>query len=182
MTRLIIFDWDDTLFPSRYMINEPNDLSKNDIEYLEQSIIYVLEEAMNHGTVYILTNATKEWFYHCIETYCPKLKNIIINRLKIKDIIFARVLYSVYYNEEDIVMWKSHALFNIIQDYPKDYIKNIIFIADQKNDFLSIDNLLCIYNKIDVDKYKYKDNPTLYDVTQQHIILFRYLKDNYTGR
>lgn len=65
---MVIFDWDDTLFPSSYLKQKgvfppaicPTEL-KNKLQHLESLVIVILTKALEYGDVYIITNSEKGW-------------------------------------------------------------------------------------------------------------------------
>ena len=57
MNSLIIYDWDDTLFPTSY-IQKISNLNKMKIELLEKYNIRLLEKSCRLGRTIIITNAS----------------------------------------------------------------------------------------------------------------------------
>lgn len=84
MKRIIIFDWDDTLFPSTYLsINNIvskeciNNFERDYIEILSKDVVSLLEKLLEKYPVYILTNAEYSWIRHCIDRWYNPLSTII---------------------------------------------------------------------------------------------------------
>ena len=112
---IFIFDWDDTLFPTTFLLNEDiinqNNLSEElqkNISILEEIVINILNYAINKGDVYIITNSSLVWFKYSFNKFLPNLKNVIekIN------IISARDDYEFIYPGEN-KKWKEKAFLNL---------------------------------------------------------------------
>jgi hypothetical protein len=80
----IIFDWDDTLFPSSWVDRKRLHANYQSLEELpeerrlqfvnlEQQIITLLEKASNYGHVLIITNAQNGWIQFCCNKFLPNL-------------------------------------------------------------------------------------------------------------
>jgi hypothetical protein len=80
----IIFDWDDTLFPSSWVdrirlhanyqcLEELPEERRLQFVNLEQQIITLLEKASNYGHVLIITNAQNGWIQFCCNKFLPNL-------------------------------------------------------------------------------------------------------------
>jgi len=79
----IIFDWDDTLFPSSYVEREgfhgvssfdelPRESQSQFID-LERQIMTLLKKASEYGHVLIITNAQNGWVEFCCKRFLPNL-------------------------------------------------------------------------------------------------------------
>merc|ERR1719506_168254 len=64
---LIVFDWDDTLFPTTWSINDSS-ASKEARGLLEDAYI-VLTDALKLGHVSIVTAAARSWLQQCAESH-----------------------------------------------------------------------------------------------------------------
>jgi len=87
----IIFDWDDTLYPTTwitsnsYLIENPSDASENIKDYFKQLsnlILFVIRYAKRYGEVIIITNAQEIW----IEKSCCLMPELLLF-LKTIDVI-----------------------------------------------------------------------------------------------
>eukprot|EP01066_Platyproteum_vivax_P013661 Platyproteum_vivax@DN616_c0_g1_i1.p1 len=74
---LIIFDWDDTLFPTSHCVRIwqglPNCLLLQD---LEMQVHKLLTTAMEHSTIKIVSNANHQWL-HLTMSLLPKVKGLV---------------------------------------------------------------------------------------------------------
>jgi histidinol phosphatase-like enzyme len=76
-----IFDFDDTIFPSTFlMIYKEQILTKNykeDMLKLENTIINTLEKLENLGFVIIVTNSAPGWVEYICKAFFPKILNVL---------------------------------------------------------------------------------------------------------
>jgi hypothetical protein len=91
---LIIFDWDDTLFPTSFLarngyFSEQNIYSTEKdekfikkIEKLEQSVIDLINISLTKGEVYIITNAVIGWVEYTSKQFFPNFYKIL-DKIKI---------------------------------------------------------------------------------------------------
>lgn len=172
---VIIFDWDDTLFPTTWLTS--NKLNIYDINVrqsllplfvtLDRVICNVLNRFMLYGEVFIITNALPDW----IKISCSMLpKSSII--LKNINIVSARKLYQ--YRFPDTMEWKKHAFKNLIRTYDDSFL-NIISIGDADYEYFALINL---YNYGEKKKkflkpIKLIKNPSLNIIIDQLTILSR---------
>lgn len=117
---LLILDWDDTLFPTTWLVKQNIDLSQNinDVKILKyfsklDEILYKFLSNLNKlGKVVIITNAVKKWIYVTTELL-PKTKKIInIN----SDVISAREICELKYPKQ-MHLWKSYIFKNFVENY-----------------------------------------------------------------
>ena len=76
MNTLIIYDWDDTLFPTTFVLNK-NQLDQKELLLLEEQNIKILEKSRQLGRTIIITNASTQWIYNSSEQYMPNLYKYI---------------------------------------------------------------------------------------------------------
>mmetsp|Transcript_28121 Transcript_28121/g.27925 ORF Transcript_28121/g.27925 Transcript_28121/m.27925 type:complete len:148 (+) Transcript_28121:544-987(+) len=81
---ITIFDWDDTILctsylnPNGYATNDPVPINvKPTLKKLETIAIELLLKAVEHGDVYIITNAAHGWVEFSSEKYLPKVYEIL---------------------------------------------------------------------------------------------------------
>jgi len=75
MKALLIFDWDDTLLCSSAIMTRGCNLPP--LGPLEEAAAKLLEQAMRHGDVCIVTNASMDWFRQSSEKFLPRLQPIL---------------------------------------------------------------------------------------------------------
>lgn len=170
MTIAIIFDWDDTLFPSSYYNDKRNYATFiKSVNLLETSIISILNKSQLCKNVYIMTNASMIWLNYCLDNYMPKLKLYL--RI-IAGIISSRDMYSQKY-PNDIVLWKTLSMIDLLKENPR--ITSIIFISDLVIDFQSLHKIKYIMPNINTKTYKFIEQPTMCQIIKQQIEFETYL-------
>ena len=106
---VVILDWDDTVFPSSYLVATGHGLEEPHIEATVLAELQVLEEVASrflleiqkHATCVIVTNAEAGWVELSAARFMPKLASVV-NKLRI---VSARTTYERYYPDSP-VDWK----------------------------------------------------------------------------
>ena len=130
---LIIFDWDDTLLPTSFLLykdaidneNKLNEKDKSKIYKLEQLVKNLLTLSLSKGDVYIITNAGEGWVEDSAKKFYPDIKEILD---KI-EVISARKDYEQKY-PNDTKLWKIGAFLNLKNRLNEDLITNILCLGD----------------------------------------------------
>jgi hypothetical protein len=171
--KLIIYDWDDTLFPTSWLkdnginIDNNDDIYKYKLYFQEiDNIIYsLLLLSIKYGKVLIITNAQKIWVKKSAEICLPKSYEIIIKYI---NVISANEVYSNI--DSDIRNWKVR-LFNNLNYFDKK-ITDIINIGDSYYEYYALVKLQ--YNTNCKNKYlkniKFVSNPTYDEFVDEHKI------------
>ncbi len=164
---VIIFDWDDTLYPTTYVHHVG--MTSNQILLLDSIIYKLFTTCLNYGQIYIITNASMDWIVHTISAL-PQTSNII-NYLKI---ISARDDNIKAIN--NISYWKS-------MSFKKEYTTllaihknlNIISIGDAYYEHNALVNLHDYKNNNILKTIKCKSNPSFEILCEELIILTKML-------
>ena len=166
---LFIFDWDDTLFPTSFLINEgiidQDNLSeelKNNFNILEDIIINILNFALSKGDVYIITNSSIFWFKYTFYKYFTNLNNII-NKI---NIISARDEYEDIYPGENKI-WKEKAFLSLRKNININLVTNIICFGDSLIELEAVKLLASKLNECFIKRIKFKENPEIEDLIKQ---------------
>jgi hypothetical protein len=132
---LIIFDWDDTLQPTSWMVKrnmwpdreyELSDVSEDMFKRLAKTIHSVLTYAQELGEVVIITNSDKGWVRECTQRFMPSLLPLIDSM----GVYSARHLYEERYKESPH-MWKLKAFEKEVNTRFGDYeLRNVVSIGD----------------------------------------------------
>ena len=139
---LIIYDWDDTLFPTSWIVNndidltDPNTRSENVYVFkrLDDCVFNLLKKSLELGEVIIITNAMPEWVYLSCSVLVDTQE--IINNIKV---ISSRKNYQ---NKTDMINWKLNTFLDEFNDIiKKKSIKNIISIGDANYEYYALINL-----------------------------------------
>lgn len=140
LTTLLIFDWDDTLYPTNLL----NDEKLNTVD-IDNRLYKTLSYLNNYGTIVIITNATRSWIDLCIDDL-PMINKFIKN--KNIDIISAQDLYKEKYPS---IYWKIEAFISIMNQEKYNKYNNIISIGDGVYEYKA---LIALANYFYDAKYK----------------------------
>ena len=176
---LFIFDWDDTLFctseistinflDENYIIPKGK---KNKFLKLENEVKKILENCIEKGKTYIITNSEPGW----VEFSCKKFLPSIVGLLDKINIISARGLYENQY-PYDSFMWKINAFNDIVSLFDYTLLSNIICIGDS---FLEIEagkNLSNKFTNAFIKTIKFKENPSIDEL----IMEIKLVNDNFS--
>ena len=156
---IFIIDWDDTLFPSNWVVSNKIDLTNEYIITKYKLYFLELDKIINdflvklqyHGIVYIVTNATIRWIASCLHLL-PKTKKLVIE--KKVTIISARDTYSN--KSESPYDWKTFTFQDVIYTFikntgsiNKDIRVNIFSLGDANYEYVAL---------MHVDKYLKNNN------------------------
>ena len=149
---LIIIDWDDTLYPTTWTIEngidltDPRSRSKymTYFENLDDQMSSTLSHILTLGKVVIITNAMLEWIELCVSVL-PQTKKC----LKYIDVISARQRYQ---NKTKMVDWKKYTFLEEITKRSKTQkYQNIMSLGDADFEHNALINLY----KYDATPHKY---------------------------
>jgi len=184
---IIIFDWDDTLYPTTW-IKSNMDLIRNPLcadenilnifKQLSDQIIYIITKAQIYGKVFIITNAFETW----IKDSC-KLIPEVIPFLKNINIISAQDKWkSINPNPGK---WKELEFEQIALNFIKSNIKIIKFICigDSHHEHNAIINAASIINASKVNvaytkNFVFRIQPTFEQILIQINNMAHYLHNN----
>ena len=171
---IIIFDWDDTLLPTSFLVSKGiltpyMKLSKYETQKileLEELILQLLALAVDKGNVYIITNADKCWVEYSSKLIYPRIKNIL---QKIK-IISAKNKYQEIY-PGDSRKWKIKAFVNLTTELNVKKITNIICSGDSVFEIEAGKILASKFTKAFIKTIKFKEKPELEEVYKQILLV-----------
>ena len=123
---LIVFDFDDTLFPTTFMSD--NNYSDSGIrrselppevqqalDNIEQAAINALRESKRHGTVKIVSNGSMLWIETASARFMPQFWDVVrdlnIEVISANDRRYGRHVYS-----SNAIHWKTHEFRAILRD------------------------------------------------------------------
>ncbi|QKF93620.1 HAD-like superfamily protein [Fadolivirus algeromassiliense] len=136
---LIILDWDDTLFPTSWIVK--NNINLSDKKVQNQYIVYfskldmilynMLTKLLKYGSVFIVTNAVIKWV-HISSTILPNTQKLINNNIII---LSARETFQNKYPDQ-MWMWKKLMFKQLIENYYNNYkFQNIVSVGDAEHEF-----------------------------------------------
>jgi len=116
---LVVFDWDDTLFPTTHLhpVDESdyNHLLKKYARHLsaiEDRVVNLLETCLKQSKVVIITNARKGWVEFSSKKFLPRVHSLIMKYIMI---VSARVQYE-HLDPLNTFLWKQMAFKNLWSD------------------------------------------------------------------
>ncbi len=132
MKIITIIDWDDTLFPTTWIIS--NKIKHVHLTELDNNICNLFIKLINKSDIYIVSNALPEWINQSLE-YIPKTREFIhINKIPIR---YARLEY----NGDNILYAKIPVFKNIYLSNLHYSPLHIIAIGDDQYEYLALKQL-----------------------------------------
>lgn len=174
---LIILDWDDTLFPTTWVLKEKINLKNDSVKNkyivffskLDQLLYRLLINFMKHGEVVIVTNAMIKWV-NISADILPYTKKLINKKIKV---ISAREAHGDKYPKR-MFIWKK-LIFKDLSAY-KNY-KNIISIGDAEYEFKALINLWNKKNNRNLKTIRFIKSPSYDALIDQLQVLINCLKN-----
>ena len=136
---LIILDWDDTLFPTSWVMDNSIDLADPSTRMKYNEVFKELDELLSSflaktnslGTTLIITNAMPEWVQ--LSSSLLRKTNKILKNI---EVISARERY----RNRQMKDWKKHCFLDEIKKYGHE-IDNIVSIGDATYEYIALVNL-----------------------------------------
>ena len=167
---LIIFDWDDTLLPTSFLVSDgtfPEDIElsrkeKEKMKKIEQAVGCILEKSIEKGSTYIITNAHVNWIEFTINKFYSNIINLF-NKIKI---ISARKEYE-YTFPGNVRQWKIEAFLNILRDFDNKKVTNIVCMGDSLLEIEAGRILASKFARAFIKTVKFKETPKLDELLEQ---------------
>ena len=177
---LIIYDWDDTLFPTTEITQHKNNESKRNLNELDNHIVKLLSKSLHLGYPIIITNATRSWVKDSANKYYPKTYSYMIkNNIPV---ISARE-FANSNNVDDHMQWKNITFkyfLSILMNKNKN-IKTILSIGDALYEKIALEQFGKIINKNEHKSYiktvKYISRPTILNLLKENILIYNNLEN-----
>ena len=167
---LIIFDWDDTLLPTSVLTKgstfyddiqlSPSEQKK--MEELENLVLELLNETIEKGSVYIITNAGKGWVEYSANKFYPKIVPILE---KIK-IVSARGEYEKEFPGNSR-QWKIEAFLMLQNTVNMQLVTNIICLGDSLFEMEAGRILASKFSEAFIKTIKFREAPKLDELIKQ---------------
>ncbi len=166
---IVIFDWDDTLYPTSFM-HQTGSLSYDNLSVLDDHISKLLTKCLQTADiVFIITNAAKAWI-DVTMAELPKTK-AISNRI---NIISARDRW--VNSNIDMGVWKTHTFRQEYLILRTKYNKlNIISVGDAEYEYNALVNLHRKDNRDILKSIKFKGEPTFDELCEELVLTFKIL-------
>ena len=176
MNNLLIIDWDDTIFPTTWLLQNNINIQNEEVcekyklilSELDIILFRFLNNIINKTKIVIVTNASFDWI--------KKTGRLLPNSFKLIkrniEIISARDLYKKKY-PDDAFMWKKIVFEKLLKIYfnKKLNIQNIISIGDADYEYKALINLnnydQLIPNKRILKAIKFKKTPEYKTILEQ---------------
>jgi hypothetical protein len=143
---LIILDWDDTLFPTTWVIKNRIDLNKEDVRNkhiayfskLDTLLFDMLSSFLSYGSVFIVTNAMIKWV-KISSKILPNTGRLISKKI---EVLSAREMYQKEL-PKDMYGWKRLLFKGVVDTHYKNNNsrQNIISAGDAEYEFKALINL-----------------------------------------
>jgi hypothetical protein len=168
---LIIFDWDDTLFPTSWLRMKDlfeddaalSDTNKALLQRLADAAESALKAASQLGKVIIVTNAQKGWVEMCSAKLLPSL----VRTLNDVDIVSARTGYEQ--ETEDPAEWKRLAFLDqvqLVQRSSKEHL-NLISVGDSLHEHAALVSACASVEKSRGKSIKFREGPGIEQLIDQ---------------
>ena len=163
VTNIFIFDWDDTLMCTSYVaphgilnLDEFKPADQTNMKTLDQLVSTLLTKSLNHGKVFIITNAAYGW----VEYSAKKLYPMTFNILKKIKIVSARGMCEKKY-PGDYRQWKFKAFYETLKSSNINFYKtaNIISFGDSIIELESSHKLKEMFADAYIKTIKFKECP-----------------------
>lgn len=140
MKTLIIFDWDDTLYPTiQTVVNKNNGNSKINYEMIDNKIYKLFDLILGYGKILIITDASKSWVTKCLQNLKNTKQMFNDNQIKILSTVDIIKEYNLKF-DKNLRLFKEEKkikIFDIIDEIYRDY-NNIISIGDSKKEYSAL--------------------------------------------
>ena len=143
---LVILDWDDTLFPTSWVVKNSIDLNKQEVQRkyidlfvkLDSLIFNLLKNFLKYGKVVVVTNAMVKWV-KISSAILPNTQKLINETI---DIISARDMYQKKM-PGNMFAWKKLIFEQLVMEHfmNKHRVENIISVGDADYEFQALVDL-----------------------------------------
>ena len=179
---ILIFDWDDTLLCSSYLIKHNyflNETSKTKLQKykdklmkLENYVYTLLTTAIQYGDTYIITNASHGWVEFSAQKYYPK----IVSLFSSIRIISARHIYEKDFPNNG-ALWKRCTFMNVANLYDKHKVTNIIVVGDSDCEIDAANQMGTLFDEAFVKTIKCQEEPKPDSIVTQLNLMIQQIND-----
>lgn len=175
---LVIFDWDDTLFPTTYL--NPVDDTQYEmlrekfataLEIIENEAIKLVQACLQNALVVVITNAKKGWVEFSSSFFMPKLHALMMKGYL--RVLSARVDYEEMY-PFDTYKWKEMAFQKLWREQnflDRAAILNLIAIGDSDYEMEAAKLFASQSDRCLVKLVKMRENPTFEELHKELAII-----------
>ena len=139
---------------------------KPTLEKLEDVVISILNEALKHGEVYIITNAAHGWVEYSSRKYLPR----VCKMLHKVTIISARSKYEELYPGK-CYKWKIHAFMDTMKELEIQAVTNLVAIGDSNIEIEASKQLAKMFPLALLKTVKLSEGPTPEELVKQLLLV-----------
>jgi len=177
--RAIVFDWDDTMFPTSALscargdCDDGHDSVKSvhaQLEHLDMAAVQVLLVARELGRVIIVTNSSTGWVQESSAKFLPLLHRHIIDENV--EVVSARDLFSSMHPDCPSE-WKAYAMAEVLGNLAADDI-NVLALGDCYSDQYAAhqaERMLMRKNSVNMKCVKLLTRPSIQRLTKELLLL-----------
>lgn len=179
---LLIFDWDDTILPSTWLMqqglsldpgSELNAWHQGHLAAVAQHAIEILRAAKQFGTVILVTNAERGW----IELSCHKFLPMLYSSLEGVAIVSARSTYETP-EVQSPLDWKLRAFESeILKFFGAECLdqlesrKNVVSLGDSSNEREALLRTTAAVPGCRPKSVKFVEHPDISQIVKQHALV-----------
>ena len=177
---LLIFDYDDTLFPTSYLAHHGYRLdgpdASEEIQQVLDEYTFAVEktliEARQHGQVVILTNAETGWIELTSQKFMPRLSDL----LESFPLVSARSTYEPL-GITSPFQWKLKAFESVINDHysgvRSQFVKsrNVLSFGDSVHERDAAHQVCAKHARTVCKSIKFMERPDVAQLTKQHALI-----------
>jgi len=167
---VVIFDWDDTLLctsflnrisrcETRHAADQARLPMVRQIGNLAQKL---LEEAMQVGQVFIITNAMEGWVQHSAAKWAPDL----LPTLQKVKVVSARSRYEAEYPDQ-VHEWKVQTFLDVQREMNSGIITNLISLGDSDFELKAAHVMSREFEAALIKTIKFRENPAPEELLKQ---------------
>jgi hypothetical protein len=175
---LVIFDWDDTLFPTSFLSYVGFEKVQSDIKLqkslskIDKHVSKLLHKAVRFGKTCIVTNASQNWVETSSETYLPHTY-AFIKKMEVT-VISARAKYEKQFPNEP-KRWKQEAFLALKENLEGSVLTNIISIGDSTLELEAAQHVCRVLDQALLKTIKFKEGPRIEELSkQQEVVLEKF--------
>lgn len=173
---VIMFDFDDTLFPTSYLFRYNYDFKLFD-KSIEQAVFNILTKAVEtKASVYIITNAGYDWVDYCLRSMMPRIKEMElkgdIKVLSAVDIIKKTNIddptINIVIDSKRLVVEQLIAMLNKNKQY------QLLSFGDGEPEVIACKSIQKKFKNVRVKITRFSERPSSNDLLGQLRSIFRY--------
>lgn len=170
---LIILDWDDTLFPTTWLLKNNINLANSNMLFfskLDDLLVKLFKKIVKYGQIAIVTNASIKWV-QTSSNILPNTKKMINQKILL---ISAREGYQDKYPSR-MELWKKLIFKDLVNKHFSGHVlQNIISIGDADYEFYALTDLFdnnSVTNKRVLKTVRLMKDPTFENLLDQIAVL-----------